>query len=107
MPVREILQTEALRLHSTYHVIRDVQGVFSRNLSAPGTNPGTQVHASITELDNQERPQLGDADVTTHDVVPLDGQRVQIRGEVAWPAPRVVRVSMFFVNQIDEAAGTR
>ncbi|MDT3399028.1 hypothetical protein RKE29_20670 [Streptomyces sp. B1866] len=99
--VLEILSTDALRLHSTYYHIRGVQGVFSRNLSAPLTDRTTQVYASIAEIDNQDNPHLGDAVMTVHDVVPLDGQRVIVRGEVSWPAPLNVRVNMFFANQVE------
>ncbi|MBT2409760.1 hypothetical protein J7I94_04180 [Streptomyces sp. ISL-12] len=50
---------------------------------------------SIAEIDAQDRPFLGEAVMTLHNVVPQDNDTVIVRGEVNWPTP--LRVSVHII----------
>ncbi|MFI7098639.1 hypothetical protein ACIBK8_04675 [Streptomyces sp. NPDC050161] len=80
-----------------YH-LSNKQGVFTTLLSAQGVNRFSEVVGSIAELDAQDRPQLGDAVMTLHNVVPQDNNTVAVRGEVAWHTPLRVRVHIIARN---------
>lgn len=49
----------------------------------PGVNPGTPAVASLCEVDDRDRPFMGDAGMKVYSVVPLEG-RIEVRGEVDW-----------------------
>ncbi|MFB0632623.1 hypothetical protein [Streptomyces sp. AB3(2024)] len=70
-------------------------GVFERLLEAPGVGAYTGVFATVTEVyPPTDRAFMGGAVMTVHNVVPLEGGRVQIRVDAGWPQDIPVRVSL-------------
>ncbi|WP_327130437.1 hypothetical protein OG311_02710 [Streptomyces sp. NBC_01343] len=70
-------------------------GVFERLLEAPGVAAYTNVCASVAEVyPPTDKPFVGGAVMTVHNVVPLDGEQVRIRVDSGWPQDIAVRVSL-------------
>ncbi|WP_328941645.1 hypothetical protein OG259_08235 [Streptomyces sp. NBC_00250] len=74
------------------------QGVFDKVLPVPGFRGAYgMVLGSVTEYDPvSDRPIMGEAVVTLHSVVGLDGQRVHVRVESRWPEPLYIRVQLMW-----------
>ncbi|MFJ5546215.1 hypothetical protein [Streptomyces sp. NPDC093225] len=71
------------------------RGVFERLLAAPGVSAFTDVVAGVTEVyDPTNKPFMGGAVMTVHNVVPLDGEQVRIRVDSGWPQDVSLRVSL-------------
>ncbi|BAU85330.1 hypothetical protein SLA_4442 [Streptomyces laurentii] len=75
-------------------------GLFERKLFASGVNAFSKVFASMTEFapEDHNKPFLGGAVMTVHNVVPQDGGIVTIRADVGVPNTLNVKVSLFFYN---------
>ncbi|UCM89045.1 hypothetical protein [Streptomyces marincola] len=75
------------------------QGMFVAHMNVQqGLTRSSYVFASLTELDEQATPHLGEAVLTVHNVVPTDSHTVILRGEVAWPTHLHITAYVFFVN---------
>ncbi|WP_030194914.1 hypothetical protein [Streptomyces sp. NRRL S-87] len=73
-------------------------GVFDRVLTVPGFGGAfAMVLASVTEFSpGTDKPIMGDAVITLHNVVPLDGGRVHVRVESRWPEDLSIRVQLLY-----------
>ncbi|MGW3321573.1 hypothetical protein [Streptomyces virginiae] len=73
-------------------------GVFEKVLPAPGfLGAYGMMLAAVTEYDPvTDKPIMGSAVVTLHNVVPMDGQRVMVRVEVRWPEDLYIRVQLMY-----------
>lgn len=70
-------------------------GVFERTLEAPGVTAYTGVFATVAEVyPPSDKPFMGGAVMTVHNVVPMDGNLVQIRVDSGWPEDIPVRVNL-------------
>ncbi|MFE2474875.1 hypothetical protein [Streptomyces sp. NPDC059389] len=77
-----------------YYTLRG-HGVFERLLEAPGVAAYTNVCASVAEVyPPTDKPFMGGAVMTVHNVVPLDGEQVRIRVDSGWPQDISVRVCL-------------
>ncbi|MEV6394744.1 hypothetical protein AB0M39_08190 [Streptomyces sp. NPDC051907] len=75
------------------------QGVFERVLEADGLGgPYSPVSASITEFDPATgKAFMGDAVMTVHNVVPLEGELVHIRVDSGWFEDLSIRVYLQYI----------
>ncbi|ATZ28968.1 hypothetical protein ACFZBM_31830 [Streptomyces lavendulae] len=72
-------------------------GVFEQLLQAPGVTAYTGVFATVAEVyPPSDKPFMGGAVMTVHNVVPLDGERVEIRVDTGWPDDLPVRVQLLY-----------
>ncbi|MFI6007041.1 hypothetical protein ACIA98_43140 [Streptomyces sp. NPDC051366] len=70
-------------------------GTFEAVLEAPGVGAFTGVFASTAEVyPVTDKPFMGGAVMTVHNVVPLDEGRVVIRLDTGWPEDLPVRVQL-------------
>ncbi|WP_426361668.1 hypothetical protein [Streptomyces sp. E-08] len=83
---------------ATTHDVRG-HGVFEQILDAPGfPGAGGMMLAGATEFSPVTGdPIMGSAVVTLHNVVPLNGARVQVRVEVKWPEDLSIRIQLFYL----------
>lgn len=74
------------------------KGVFDAVLPVPGFGGAfAMVLASVTEFNPAtDKPVMGSAVITLHNVVPLDGQRVQVRVESRWHEDLSIRVQLLY-----------
>ncbi|MET8755258.1 hypothetical protein ABZW32_34935 [Streptomyces sp. NPDC004667] len=81
---------------SYYYNLRG-HGVFEQLLEAPGVSAYTGVFATVAEVyPPTDRPFMGGAVMTVHNVVPLDGERVEIRVDTGWPDDLPIRVALLY-----------
>ena len=86
----------SLRPASAFSYDLGIHGTFTLNFSVPGVTPSSVVMVSMTEINANGQPFVGDATVTVHNVAPGNGN-VRLRGEVDWDSDLSVRV-YFLVN---------
>ncbi|MFJ5546329.1 hypothetical protein [Streptomyces sp. NPDC093225] len=74
------------------------RGVFDRVLTVPGFGGAFSfVLAGVTEFSpGSGEPIMGDAVISLHNVVPLDGGRVHVRVESRWPEDLSIRVQLLY-----------
>lgn len=73
----------------------EAYGRFLVAIDAPGITPDNNVVASVTELDENANPKLGDATMIIQNVVP-ENDRVLVRGHVDWGDNLPIRVTIMF-----------
>ena len=79
----------------TAHQYRTIgHGRFDQVFHCPGVNANSSVVASITEVDDRNRPFLGGADTQVLNVVPRDDEIVLLRAHVGWSSPLHLRVTL-------------
>ena len=70
-------------------------GGFEQHFGTPiGVNRFNAVFVSICELDSNGAPFQGAASMMVHNVVPLDGNRLIVRGEIGWESDVRARLSI-------------
>ncbi|MFJ8440704.1 hypothetical protein [Kitasatospora griseola] len=80
-----------IRPASAFSYDLEAHGTFTVNFSVPGVTPSSVVMASMTEVNSNGQPFVGDATTTVHNVAPGNGN-VRLRGEVGWSSDLSVRV---------------
>ncbi|MGZ9930704.1 hypothetical protein ACXNSR_12485 [Streptomyces sp. NC-S4] len=73
-------------------------GVFEGEATLPGSRGAyNMVLANVTEFSPvTDKPIMGSAIVTLHNVVPLDGGKAKVRMEARWPEDLYIRVQFMW-----------
>lgn len=69
--------------------------IFTETIPMPGITPGNNVVASLTEVDVNGNPFIGNAAMKIYNVAPRNGD-IQVRGEVDWDEDIDIRISVIF-----------
>ena len=69
--------------------------IFTETIPMPGITPGNNVVASLTEVDVNGNPFIGDATMKIYNVAPRNGD-IQVRGEVDRDDDIDIRISVIF-----------
>ncbi|MEV7419571.1 hypothetical protein [Streptomyces sp. NPDC089919] len=79
-----------------YYTLRR-HGVFDVLLEAPGVNAYTLLFASVAEVyPPTDKPFMGGAVMTVHNVVPIDGELARIRVDAGWPEDITLRIYLTY-----------
>ncbi|MFD3944086.1 hypothetical protein [Streptomyces sp. NPDC058579] len=73
-------------------------GVFEKVLDVPGfLGAHAFVVGSVTEFNRaSDKPIMGDAVITLHSLVAMDGKKVAVRVESSWPEDLDIRVQLLW-----------
>jgi hypothetical protein len=77
------------RAHRIFNIGADLPG--------RGITPRSVVLVSLTEIDSNGNPFLGDATMKIYNVVPRDGS-LTIRGEIDWDSDLNIRANIFIAD---------
>ncbi|MER6279690.1 MULTISPECIES: hypothetical protein [unclassified Streptomyces] len=71
-------------------------GIYGQILSVPGISANKPVVASICQVDNQDRPFMGNATMHVSNVVPYDGGQIEIWGHIQYNVDIRCRLAIVF-----------
>ncbi|MCY7335287.1 MAG: hypothetical protein LH613_03585 [Chamaesiphon sp.] len=69
--------------------------IFTDTIDVTGVTPGNSAVASLTEVNSNGIPFIGDATMKVYNVVPLNNRFV-VRGEVDWEPAISIRITVIF-----------
>ncbi|MFE6100802.1 hypothetical protein ACFVQ4_12650 [Streptomyces laurentii] len=98
----EVTETLQQGQEGAYGYLLARGGLFEQKLNAAGVDAFSRVFVSMTEFNpnDNNKPFLGGAVMTVHNVVPQDGGVVTIRANAGVPNTVNIKISLFYYNGV-------